>query len=346
MKSVNALVSTPGKVVLVENEVSEPGPDQVLLRALKSSLSPGTERALMAGSILPLPQVMGYSLTARVEAVGSRVTDFLVGDHVVSTASHSELQLMDPRNLTAVPSGVSLEQASFFNLAHTALYGVRRSGIQLGEPVVVMGQGLVGTIAAMLAKLAGALPVIVTDIDDERLSLSRALGADVIINTARESDSLTQAALDLGGIPVVIEATGLRSPLEEAAGLISERGRLVMMSTTKEATSPGLAETLMMKGASLIGGYVNSKPFALHRSDLEITGTWPPSMMAGSRTYQSSDVWTSEEDIRTFLNLLKLKRLNLDPLISHRFSVDRIPEAYDLVWKRDPRLLGGVIDWT
>jgi threonine dehydrogenase-like Zn-dependent dehydrogenase len=78
--------------------------------------------------------------------------------------------------LLPLPDGVDLEQAAFFNLAHTALNAIRRSSLQLGEACMVMGLGLVGVLTAQLAQLAEAIPVIVTDVDATRLAVARNMG--------------------------------------------------------------------------------------------------------------------------------------------------------------------------
>jgi 2-desacetyl-2-hydroxyethyl bacteriochlorophyllide A dehydrogenase len=346
MKTTYA-VAEPGKVVLKSGELLKPGPGQLLLQAEYSALSPGTEHDLMANHIVPLPQNIGYAMAARVVEVGPGVSGYKVGDPVVTTGQHATYLLMDQYNVTPAPAGTDMEQAAFFNLAHTGMYAVRRTGIQLGEAAVVMGQGLVGAITAQLARLAGALPVIVTDLVDERLALARSMGAHYAINPKTEPGKLEQvvASLGTGGAPVVFEATGSRQPLEQAFQIVSERGRVVMMSQVHGGDAPRFDENLMMKGATLIGSFVNSKPFALRRADLTIKGKWPPEMADETTRYCNSDCWTSDEDIRVVLNLIKYGSLNLKPLISHRFSVDQIPEAYDLVWKQDPNLLGGVICW-
>ncbi|HML37648.1 MAG TPA: alcohol dehydrogenase, partial [Bacillota bacterium] len=108
---------------------------------------------------------------------------------------------------------------------------------------------------------------------------------------------------------------------------------------------PKFAETLFMKGARLIGGYVNSKPFSLKRYDLTIEVEWPPILIKNPNRFVSSNVWTSDEDIRVILNLIRYGVLDIKPLITHRFTADQIPEAYDLVWKKDPSMLGGLIRW-
>lgn len=348
MNSVYAKVESQGKVVLGSTEVGAPGPDELQLQAEYSSLSPGTERSLLAGDILPLPQDIGYSLAATVIDTGRDVNQYQAGDKVVATARHAAVQCVDQRLVTPVPADTDLEQAAFFNLAHTALHGIRRSGLQLGEPALVMGQGLVGALTALLARKAGAAPVIVTDLSNARLEIARNLGAHLAINPNKQPNALAEviAELGLGGIPAIFEVTGSRGPLEQAVDLVSERGRIMMLSTVHGDSAPNITEGLMMKGATLIGGYVNSKPFALERTDMVIGEAWPPTVAEGSRRYANQDSWSSDEDIRVLLSLIRYGSLDIRSLITHRFSVEEIPQAYDLVWNQDPALIGGLIDWT
>ncbi|MBP1626964.1 MAG: zinc-binding alcohol dehydrogenase [Holophagaceae bacterium] len=340
-------VAEPGKVVLKTKTLAKPGPGQVLLEAEYSTISMGTENALMGNHIVPLPQPIGYSMAARVIEVGPDVTDLKVGDPVVTTGQHAQYLLMDAKNCTPAPHGIDMQQAAFFNLAHTGMYAIRRTGIKLGEPTLVMGQGLVGAITAQLARLAGAMPLIVTDLDDRRLDNARKMGVHYAINPKTQPGELERVieSIGWGGIPVIFEATGARKPLDQAFELVSERGRVMMMSQVHGGDAPQYDTNLMMKGATLIGGYINSKPFALKRADLTIKGEWPPVMGDNLVRYVNSDTWTSDEDIRVILNLIKFGSLNITPLISHRFEFEDISKAYDMVWNLDPNLLGGVIRW-
>lgn len=346
MKSLYAHVESVGKVVLKSAEIGAPSANELLLKAEFSTLSPGTESMLMAGDILPLPQDIGYSLAATVVDVGPGVARFAPGDRVVAIAGHADYQLLDERLAVPVPDGTDLEQAAFFNLAQVALFGIRRTELEIGEPALIMGQGIVGALAAQMARVAGAVPVIVTDIDDTRLEVARQLGAHIAINPASQPGALASVVdeLGLGGIPAVFEATGLRQPLEQAVELVSERGRVMMLSTVHGDVEPSITQSLMMKGAVLIGGYVNSKPFALHRTDMAIS-EWPPVVADGPAPYVNRDAWSTGEDIRAILNLMRYGSLDVRPLISHRFSMDEIPAAYELVWNKDPSLLGGVIEY-
>jgi len=340
-------VAEPGKVVLKTKELAAPGPGQVLLEAEYSTISMGTENALMGNHIVPLPQPIGYSMAARVIEVGPDVTELKVGDPVVTTGQHAQFLLMDVKNCTPAPHGIDMQQAAFFNLAHTGMYAIRRTGIKLGEPTLVMGQGLVGAITAQLARLAGAMPLIVTDLDDRRLDNARKMGVQYAINPKTQPGELERVieSIGWGGIPVIFEATGARKPLDQAFELVSERGRVMMMSQVHGGDAPQYDNNLMQKGATLIGGYINSKPFALRRADLTIKGEWPPVMADHLTRYVNSDTWTSDEDIRVFLNLIKFGALDIRPLISHRFEWEEISKAYDMVWNLDPNLLGGVIRW-
>ncbi|MCD8230618.1 MAG: zinc-binding alcohol dehydrogenase [Clostridiales bacterium] len=340
----------PGKVVLAEKELPAPGPGQVLLKAKYSAMSPGTENGLLGEHIVPLPTSIGYAMAAEVVEVGPDVRELKVGDHVVTTGEHAQYLIMDELNCTICPEGVDLKQASFWNLGHTGMYALRRSGLQLGEPCAVLGQGFVGAITAQVAKLAGAIPVIVTDLDDGRLEAAKKMGVDIAINSKTDPDGLEREVnkLNRGGLPVIFEATGARGPLMQAAELIGERGRLVMISQVHGEAMPPIDDPIMQKGASLIGTYVNSKPFKLRRADLFIDGVWPPVMHRDLLRYANSDTWTSDEDIQVFLNLIAYGKLDITPLISHEFKYTEITEAYAkyVFPKVDPAMTGGVICWT
>jgi 2-desacetyl-2-hydroxyethyl bacteriochlorophyllide A dehydrogenase len=345
MKAQVAVVSEPGSVTLLPSELREPAAGEVVIGAAYSALSPGTEQHVMQGIQWPPPIAIGYALCGYVVATGPGVTQLAVGDAVVTTAPHASHFVADQRFVTPVPEGVDLEQAAFFNLAHTALYGVRQAKVELGEAVVVIGQGVVGLLAARMAQLAGGLPVIAVDVDEQRLEFSRRLGIHEVVNgtdTARLA-RITRA-LPGGGAPVVIEVTGLRAPLDQALDVVGTRGRIVMLGVTHGTESVDFHDRLTMKGAALIGAYVNSKPWALSQTQVEIV-QWPPTLAPGSQRYAGPGVWTSDEDVRVVLNLIRYGSLDISPLITHRFTPSQLPDAYELVKRGDRSLIGGVIRW-
>ena len=346
MKTLFAVVEE-GKVYLDEKELPALGPGELLLEAQYSTLSPGTENALMHGFIVPLPTKIGYSMAAKVLEVGEGVTEYKPGDMVVTTGEHAQFIVMHELNVTPAPKGIDMQQAAFFNLGHTGMYALRRAQLQLGEPALVMGQGFVGAVTAQCARAAGALPLIVTDLDNGRLSTAKKMGVDYAVNPRENPEGLEKIIRDLGrgGIPVVFEATGSKKPLNQAFDLVSERGRVIMISQSHDEAELDYEHKLMMKGASLIGTYVNSKPFRLKRADLMIDGNWPPVIDKSLKRYVNSDVWTCDEDIRVFLDLVYYKKIDIQPLISHRWNYKDISAAYEKVWQLDPTITGGLISW-
>ena len=349
MKTLYASAQLDGTVALLEKEIPAPGPGEVLLKAKYSAMSPGTENGLLGNHIVPLPTSIGYAMAAEVIEVGPDVDELKVGDHLVATVEHAQYVVTSALNCTLCPEGVDLKQASFWNLGHTGMYALRRSNLQMGEPCAVLGQGFVGAITAQCARIAGAVPVIVTDLDDERLEAAKKMGVDVAINSRTDPDGLEREVKKLGrgGLPVIFEATGARGPLMQAAELVSERGRVVMISQVHGEAMPPIDDPIMQKGASLIGTYVNSKPYKLRRADLLIQGAWPPVMGEKLTRYCNSDCWTSDEDIQVFLNLIKYGKLDITPLISHEFKYTDIPKAYaeNVYPDVNPAMTGGVICW-
>ena len=88
MKTIYAQAH-PGKVVLAEKELGHPGPGEVMIKAEYSAMSPGTESGLLHEAIVPLPTSIGYAMAGEIVEVGEGVTEFQVGDKVVSTVEHA-----------------------------------------------------------------------------------------------------------------------------------------------------------------------------------------------------------------------------------------------------------------
>jgi threonine dehydrogenase-like Zn-dependent dehydrogenase len=271
-----------------------------------------------------------------------------VGDYVVTTATHASYVIVDTRVVTKVPKSVDLRQAAFFNLAHTSMFALRRSQLQLGESCLVMGQGLVGAITAQLAKLAGASPIVATDLDVNRLSIGKNLKIDHCLHAIDDANEVSALASNnrAGGFDVVFEATGQREPLKNAFDLVGERGRVVMMSQSHGDTLPNFSHEMFLKSAALIGGYINAKPFKLYRSDIEIRGSWPPEASEKVVEYGGTDIWTGDADITVLMKLINSGELNITPLITHEYAWSDIPELYQKVWDRDASQLGVLINWN
>lgn len=135
--------------------------------------------------------------------------DFKPGDRVVSKGGHSSHILVSHDEVLKIPTEISFDEAVFFSLGSIALQGVRKADIELGESIIIIGQGLIGLLALQLAKLCGGMPIIAIDLYDYRLDLSLMLGADYIMNPRRENLEKEIAEItENKGADITIEASG------------------------------------------------------------------------------------------------------------------------------------------
>jgi 2-desacetyl-2-hydroxyethyl bacteriochlorophyllide A dehydrogenase len=322
------LYTRPGAMELAVGPIPAPGPTELLLRTRVSLISPGTERAFFLG--LPnttgsYPQKAGYSNIGEVVAVGSAVTDRQVGDRVATNGFHAAFITADVAACRPVPRGLADDQAVFFNLASIALQGVRKARIELGEPVAVVGAGLIGLLALQLARLQGALPAISIDQDGDRLQFALRTGADAALPADDQVTTLLAELCGGEGPAVVVEATGHPDAVPSAFAYARPLGRVVLLGSTRGDTEAvNFYRDVHKKGLTVLGAHNNARP----------------------RHESSPGFWREADDQRVALDLLALGRLHVTPYITHRFAWSDAGEAYALLhsWARTP--LGMILDWT
>ena len=249
MKAKAIVCSERQEFTLADVEMPEMGPKDIVVRALYSGVSIGTEFALIRNKISwgPYPLCTGYQAVGVVEQAGAEVTGFKVGDKVyyrntrgplkmgaqaVSPVSgtHCSLAVTDATNVThgpaLLPPGVDEEVGSAFVMPCVGYYGVDMAGVCLGDVVAVQGSGLIGLGVVAAAKLRGAV-VVAIDIDERKLAVARRLGADHVIHSGPEDPAKALAAIAPGGADVVFEATGVPALLDSAFALCRYRGKFV-----------------------------------------------------------------------------------------------------------------------
>jgi NADPH2:quinone reductase len=221
--------------------VPQPTAAQALVKVAAVAVNP-VDTYIRSGAIplsLPKPFIVGCDLAGTVEAVGPDVTWLKPGDRVWGSnqgllgrqGTFAEYVAVDEQWLYRTPDHVADQDAAAIALvAITAHLGVFRDAkLRPGETLFVHGgSGGVGSCVVQMAKIAGAR-VITTAGSDQKAELCRALGADLVIpyKTQDEDAAVRQAAP--AGVNVWFET--LREPdLERAIGLLSARGRLVLMA--------------------------------------------------------------------------------------------------------------------
>jgi L-iditol 2-dehydrogenase len=309
-------------------EVDRLGEDEVLIETEYTLISPGTELAWL--NALPntpgeYPQYPGYNNVGRVAELGSRVTELSIGDRVASPAKHASLVAVPASQVTKVPDGVGPRDAAYFNMACISLQAVRKGRIELGETVVVLGQGLIGNLALQLARLSGGLPVVGTDLIESRLELSRACGADLALNP--QDEDLKAKLWELTGqdaADVVLDATGLPQVIPDCLDLAGYRGRVVLLASTRgETERVNFYRDAHRKGLVIIGAHNSVRP----------------------RDESTPGYWTAQDDAQVVLRLMAAARLTVAPLTTDVLKAEEAPRAYDLLTHARDEHLGVLLDW-
>ena len=268
MKAVTQNLKT-GKLQVDELPAPILRPDGLLVRVRRSLISLGTERAVIAlankgplgkakdrpdlfrkvlnkarqegywstykvvRNLMSTPIPLGYSCAGEVLEVGAGATEFHVGDRVACAglghANHAEIDYV-PRNLAArMPESVSYDEGCFVTVGTIALHGVRLANIALGDRVVVLGLGLVGQIAAQLARCAGAT-VIACDVDHPKLDMARGLGAHHVVPAGALASTVAELTGGLGADSVLLCAAAKSDePMRQAAAVSRLKGRVIVV---------------------------------------------------------------------------------------------------------------------
>jgi polar amino acid transport system substrate-binding protein len=301
---------------------------------------------------------LGYSCAGTVVAVGHGVADLHVGDAVACAgagySNHAEL-IFVPRNLVAKipappvahngtnPSGhngdhvspgagsaIAFEVAAFTTVGAIALQGVRQAQPALGETVAVIGLGLIGLLTVQLLRASGCR-VLGMDLSSARCALAELLSAEGTAASAEQMQALVAHWSGGAGADAVIITASTKSnaPIELAAELCRERGRVVAVG--------------------LVGLNVPRKPFYDKELDLRLSRSYGPGRYDPAYEEQGHDYpigyvrWTENRNMQAFLDLLAQGKLQVQPLISHRFSIEAATEAYELITGEQAGTALGVI---
>jgi threonine dehydrogenase-like Zn-dependent dehydrogenase len=196
------------------------------------------------------------------------------------------------------------------DIASTGFSGAESGQIKIGDVVVVFAQGPIGLCATAGAKLMGAALIIGVDGDDNRLQMSKRMGADIVLDY-RECDVVAEVKKLTGdGADVAIEALGTQQTFESALRCLRPAGTL---------SSLGVYSGKLQ---------IPYDAFAAGIGDHRILTTLCPG---------------GKERMRRLMEVVRTGRVDLTPLLTHRFSLDQIKEGYKLFGERADGVLKVVI---
>lgn len=307
------------------------GPRDVLIQVSHSSIC-GTDLHIYkwdawASSTVSTPNIVGHEFSGVVEAVGSEVSDVRPGDrvsaegHIVcghcracrSGNAHvcphtrsfgitapgcfAEYAVVPATNIVQNASALSHELACLQDPLGNAVQSVLAGDIA-GKSVAVIGAGPIGLMAVAVAKACGAGQIIAADLLDYRLDMAKRLGADTVVNSA--SGSLSEqlrTATGGDGVEVLLEMSGHPEAIRHGLEGTANAGRVALLGIPVGKVEVDLARHIIFKGLRL-DGITGRK---MHQTWFQVKG------------------------------LLESGRLDLTPLVTHRFRLDQYEEAFALV---------------
>ncbi len=330
-RTMRALVKAEARpgLELREVPVPRPGPREALVRVRAASIC-GTDLHIYRwdpwaqGRIHP-PLVVGHELCGEVVEVGEDVDEVQVGDFV-SAESHivcgrcvycrtgrghlcpntrilgvdrdggfAEYIVLPAENLWRNPPDLPVEVAvlleNFGNAVHTVF-----STSVAAKKVLVTGCGPVGLMAIAVAKAAGARKVLATDLSDYRLQLARTMGADVTIRADRE-DVVGRVLEETGGegVDVLLEMSGAASALDQGFQALRDGGEAALLGLPAKPIPFDFANRIIFKGITVRG-------------------------IIGRRLWET---WYQGR------GLIASGAVDLRPLVTHRFPLERYEEAFE-----------------
>lgn len=324
----------------------------VLIQSLYSAISPGTELALgvfgkasMLGKARLRPDVLkallrkfrndgiqsaahvvqankhngialGYSNVGTVVAIGEGVSRFRIGDRVVSNGPHGEYVSVPQTLCAKVPDSVADRDAAIAVLASIGMNAVRLIAPSVGELAVVVGLGPIGMFSAQILTSSGCR-VIGIELNEHRRTVAEKMGIEAIDGSNREQVlKLISKETDGNGADSVLIATnsGSGGVVSLAANMSRKKGRIVLVGTAELTLSRRdfYEKELAFSVASSYG-----------------PGRYDSSYESGLVDYPLPFVrWTAQRNFEACLQMLKLRQIQVEPMISLTSPVAEAPSAY------------------
>lgn len=268
--------------------------------------------------------VLGHEAAGIVESVGADVTDIAVGDRVALEAgvpcgaceicrggkynlcpsvkflgsyvnrlpgALQELFNHPASRVFKVPESVSCEEAAMIEPLNVALHAANRAELRIGDGVLITGAGPIGLLTLLVCKAAGAYPIVVSDVVDEKLAKAKELGATHTINVLAGEGSLQERVVKAAGaeVDIAFECSGAEPALASCVYATRKAGKLIVVANQKSPMTNIPLQDICRREIDLRGvfryrnlypkaismlkaGTIDVKPLITHRIELEKVG--------------------------------------------------------------------------
>jgi L-iditol 2-dehydrogenase len=324
------VIDQPNVIALRDIESPEPGPGEVRVRSVRAGVC-RTDLDIATGALDPrwvrFPVVPGHEWSGVIDSVGEGVSGVEPGQRVVCEGNipclgcprcragdthlcqnydavgftrgggWGEFVVVPSRILHLLPDHVSFDAAVLVEPGSCVVKALGRARIEPAETLGVVGVGAMGALTIRIARLRSPATIVAYGVRDEELELALALGADAVVNVAQADPEAETRRLAGGGLDVVVETAGAVAAAELSTRLVREGGRLVLLGIAgqdQELTLP--ADRIPLRDLTVFGsvGYT--------------TAAWAQ-----------------------MVELLRKRLVELDPIVTHRFPLDRYEDAFALM---------------
>jgi alcohol dehydrogenase len=330
-----AVFVRPGRIELQERPIPQIGPTDALLRVTTTTIC-GTDIHILKGEYpVAAGRIVGHEPVGTIAALGAAVTGYAVGQRVITGAitpcgqcetcldgkssqcggkaiggwklgnsidgcQAEYVRIPDAMaNLALVPENLTDEQVLMCpDIMSTGFGGAESAHVRIGDVVAVFAQGPIGLCATAGARLKGASRIFTVESVPSRAAISRQLGAEVVIDYEKEDVVAAIMKLTNGrGVDVAIEALGSQSTFELGLSVLRPGG--------------------VLSSLGVYSGKLTMPLEAFHAGlgDIEIVSTLCPG---------------GKERMRRLMSVVAAGAIDLRPLVTHRFKLDQIEEAYEL----------------
>ena len=306
-----------GKANFIEKVLQQPDKFRQVIEKMSTDGPIPTLESIKNKLNKPIP--LGYSNVGSVVEIAKDITEFNIGDRVVTNGSHAEFVAV-PKNLCAkIPDTVSNEEAVFTVLASIGLQGIRLAEPSFGETFLVSGLGIIGILTGQLL-IAQGCKVIGIDPDKEKCKLAQSYGIEVI-NIASNISSLDIISKLTNSIGVdgalITASTKSSDPIAFAAKSCRKRGRIILVGVT--------------------GMNINRDLFYEKEIKFQVSCSYGPGRYDYDYEEKGHDYpigfvrWTEKRNFEAILEALRIKSLKTESLISHKYPIEKATEIYELL---------------
>jgi predicted dehydrogenase/threonine dehydrogenase-like Zn-dependent dehydrogenase len=262
---------------------------------------------------------VGYSAAGEVVAVGSGIDDLVPGDLVACAgagqANHADYVSVKRNLVCRIPKGCPIDLAATTTVGTIALQGVRRAAPQVGETVCVLGLGLIGMITVQLLRASGCR-VLGLDLDASRVQRAKAVGACAATTDAKEFERLVRDLTGGHGADqtIITAATKSNALINQSMEVTRRKGRVVIVGD--------------------VGLKAERATFYRKEIDLLMSTSYGPGRYDREYEEEGRDYpyayvrWTSNRNMRAYMDLIAEGRIDVKSLIDRIAPVDQAPAVY------------------